>query len=55
MIKKIAKKKSSFSLILRVILSTGAMLIFSVLLPVDHMPVGMKTLVIGAYKELCGG
>jgi hypothetical protein len=39
------QKNGSFSLIERVILSAGAMLIFSVSFQIDQMPVGEKTMV----------
>ena len=49
------KKTGSFSLIERVILSAGAMLIFSVSFQIDQMPEGSKHSVEVVYISMVGG
>ena len=49
------KKTGSFSLIERVILSAGAMLIFSVSFQIDQMPEGTRNSVEVVYMLIVGG
>ena len=54
MLARIKKKTGSFSLIERVILSAGAMLIFSVSFQIDQMPEGIRQRIIMAYMGASG-
>ena len=52
---KNVRKTGSFSLIERVILSAGAMLIFSVSFQIDQMPEGTRNSVEVVYMLIVGG